>query len=321
MPMNLRMKRNSTPLLFLSLLLLVPVVGRAQYKMSTQEYIDTYKHMAIRSMKEFGIPASITLAQGLLESGTGGSRLAVEGNNHFGIKCKGSWDGAKIYHDDDAKGECFRKYRNAEHSYRDHSRFLTESPRYAGLFKLDATDYKGWAYGLKEAGYATNPKYPQLLIDLIERNRLHQLDRPTGSGGLLGRRRERHEHREANEELNEPLPPKHVVEKNNGVRYIISQEGESFASVAAQYDMSVDRLLKINDLQTAFPLPEGTALYIEPKRSRASSTAAGRTHTVEQGDSYHSIAQQYGIKLRKLQKLNPITRKFPPRIGQQLRLR
>ncbi len=312
------MKRIS---LFLSLFVLLPVAGRAQYKMSTQEYIDTYKHMAIRSMREFGIPASITLAQGLLESGNGGSRLAVEGNNHFGIKCKGSWDGAKIYHDDDAKGECFRKYRNAEHSYRDHSKFLTESPRYAGLFKLETTDYKGWAYGLKEAGYATNPKYPQLLIDLIERNRLYQLDRPHGAGGLLGRRKERQEYREANEEADEPLPPKHVVEKNNGVRYIVSQEGESFASVAAQYDMSVDRLLKINDLQNAFPLEEGTALYIEPKRNRASSTSAGRTHTVEQGDSYHSIAQQYGIKLRKLQKLNPITRKFPPRVGQQLRLR
>lgn len=299
-------------------LLLLPFIGRAQYKMSTQEYIDTYKYMAIRSMKEFGIPASITLAQGLLESGNGGSRLAVEGNNHFGIKCKGSWTGAKIYHDDDAKGECFRKYRNAEQSYRDHSKFLTESPRYAALFKFDATDYKGWANGLKAAGYATNPKYPQLLIDIIERNRLYQLDRPAGAGGLIGRRKERREYREAKEELNVPLAPKHAVEKNNGVRYIVSSAGESFASVAAQYDLSVDRLLKINDLRNAFPLPEGTALYIEPKRNQSFSAAV---HTVKSGDSFHSIAQQYGIKLKKLQKMNPIIRKFPPRVGQQLRLR
>ncbi len=295
--------------------LLLPAVCRAQYKMTAQEYIDTYKYMAVRSMKEFGIPASITLAQGLLESGNGGSRLAVEGNNHFGIKCKGSWTGAKIYHDDDAKGECFRKYRNAEQSYRDHSKFLTESPRYAALFKLAVTDYKGWAYGLKAAGYATNPKYPQLLIDIIERNRLYQLDRPAGAGGLLSRRANR---REAKAELNEPLRPKHAVERNNGVRYIVSQEGESFASVAAQYHMPVKRLLKINDLKNAFPLPAGTALYIEPKRARSSSA---RSHTIASGESYHSVAQQYGIKLKKLQKMNPIIRRFPPRVGQELRLR
>lgn len=297
------------------LLLLSPAVCRAQYKMTAQEYIDTYKYMAMRSMKEYGIPASITLAQGLLESGNGGSRLAVEGNNHFGIKCKGSWTGAKIYHDDDAKGECFRKYRNVEQSYRDHSRFLTESPRYAALFRLDITDYKGWANGLKAAGYATNPKYPQLLIEIIEKNRLYQLDRPNGVGGLLARREDR---RESKVELNTPLVPKHTIEKNNGVRYIVSQEGESFASVAAQYDMSVKRLLKINDLKSAFPLPAGTALYIESKRARSSSA---RSHTIESGDSYHSVAQQYGVKLKKLQKMNPTIRKFPPRIGQQLRLR
>lgn len=308
------------------LLLLLPATGRAQYKMSTQEYIDTYKQLAIRAQKEFGIPASITLAQGLLESGNGGSRLAVEGNNHFGIKCNGSWNGARIYHDDDAKGECFRKYRNVEHSYRDHSKFLTESPRYASLFKLDVTDYKGWADGLKAAGYATNPKYPQLLIDLIEKNRLYQFDRPIGSGGLLGRRKERkeskepqsQEYREASEEPDIPRPTQHTVGKNNGVRYIVSSAGESFASVAARYHMSIDRLLRINDLKEAFPLPEGTALYIEPKRGRASAAAI---HTVEQGESFHSIAQQYGIKLKKLQKMNPIIRRFPPRIGQQLRLR
>ena len=301
---------------FLYLLFFVlPTVGRAQYKMTAQEYIDTYKYMAIRSMEEYGIPASITLAQGLLESGNGGSRLAVEGNNHFGIKCKGSWTGAKIYEDDDEVGECFRKYRNAEQSYRDHSKFLTESPRYADLFKLDITDYKGWAYGLKAAGYATNPKYPQLLIDLIERNRLYQLDRPNNGGGRAGGLLAR---RESRRELNEPLDPKHTVESNNGVRYIVTQEGESFASVAAQYDMTVKRLLKINDLKNSFPLAKGTALYIEPKRNKSATTAI---HTIESGDSYHSVSQQYGIKLKKLQKMNPVTRRFPPRVGQQLRLR
>lgn len=301
--------------LYSLIFLLIPVMGRAQYKMTNQEYVDTYKYMAMRSMKEFGIPASITLAQGLLESGNGGSRLAVEGNNHFGIKCKGSWDGGRIYHDDDEKGECFRKYRNAEFSYRDHSKFLTESPRYAALFKLSITDYKGWAYGLKAAGYATNPKYPELLIGIIEKNNLQQLDRPNSVGGLLAKRADR---KETKEELNEPLTPRHTTERNNGVRYVISISGESFASIAAQYNMSVKRLLKINDIRSAFPLPEGTAIYIEPKRGKSSGT---RIHTVQTSDSYHSIAQQYGIKLKNLQKMNPMTRKFAPRIGQELRLR
>lgn len=298
-----------------ALLLLIPAAAQAQYKMTTQEYIDTYKELAIRSMEEYGIPASITLAQGLLESGNGGSRLAVEGNNHFGIKCKSNWTGGRIYHDDDAKGECFRKYRNAEQSYHDHSKFLTESPRYADLFKLDIIDYKGWAYGLKAAGYATNPRYPQLLIDLIEKNRLYQFDREKSRGGILARRTER---KEARAELNEPLPEKHTIERNNGVRYIVTLEGESFASIAAQYNLSVKRLLKYNDLRNSFPLPAGTALYIEPKRNRSSSAAM---HTIENGESYHSVSQKYGIKLKRLQKMNPVTRQSAPRVGQQLRLR
>ena len=281
-----------------ALLLLIPAAAQAQYKMTTQEYIDTYKELAIRSMEEYGIPASITLAQGLLESGNGGSRLAVEGNNHFGIKWKSNWTGGRIYHDDDAKGECFRKYRNAEQSYHDHSKFLTESPRYADLFKLD-----------------TNPRYPQLLIDLIEKNRLYQFDREKSRGGILARRTER---KEARAELNEPLPEKHTIERNNGVRYIVTLEGESFASIAAQYNLSVKRLLKYNDLRNSFPLPAGTALYIEPKRNRSSSAAM---HTIENGESYHSVSQKYGIKLKRLQKMNPVTRQSVPRVGQQLRLR
>lgn len=305
----------------LPLLVLWPAAACAQYKMSTQEYIDTYKQLAIRTMKEYHIPASITMAQGLLESGNGGSRLAVEGNNHFGIKCKGSWRGETIHHDDDAKGECFRKYRNAEHSYRDHSKFLTESPRYARLFELDVTDYKGWAYGLKEAGYATNPRYPELLIDLIEKNRLYLLDRPAGPGGLFGHRKERRKPNgdpviEAPQQQ-QPIH-RHVIEQNNNVRYIVSEEGESFASIAEQYNMPIRRLLRLNDLSSAFPLPAGTAVYISPKRKRAALT---RIHTIEQGDSYHAVAQRYGIKLRSLQKMNPTIRHFPPRVGQELRLR
>ena len=145
----------------------VIVLGQSKSN-STQDYINTYTKIAIEQEKQYGIPACITLAQGILESGSGRSRLATEANNHFGIKCHNDWKGKKIYKDDDKKNECFRVYDNAEQSYIDHSLFLVGKKRYADLFKLKITDYKGWAKGLKQAGYATNPKYPQLLIDIIE---------------------------------------------------------------------------------------------------------------------------------------------------------
>lgn len=146
----------------------------AAQTITIQEYIDTYKDMAIREMQRVGIPASITLAQGILETEAGNSDLVRRSNNHFGIKCKSSWTGESVYHDDDEQGECFRKYNNAEDSYRDHSNFLRGSERYAFLFKLDPSDYKGWARGLKKAGYATNPRYPDILIRNIEQYNLQQ---------------------------------------------------------------------------------------------------------------------------------------------------
>jgi len=153
--------------------------------MTTEEYIEKYKDVAIKKMKEYHIPASITLAQGILESGSGNSRLARKANNHFGIKCHKDWNGKKFYMDDDERHECFRKYHNPAESYRDHSLFLTQKGRYAFLFDYDITDYKSWAYGLKKAGYATNPKYPKLLIGIIERYNLSQYD----TGGKKGKKR------------------------------------------------------------------------------------------------------------------------------------
>ena len=153
---------------FLFLMLSSVIVFGQSKSNSTQDYINTYTKIAIEQEKQYGIPACITLAQGILESGSGRSRLATEANNHFGIKCHNDWKGKKIYKDDDKKNECFRVYDNAEQSYIDHSLFLVGKKRYADLFKLKITDYKGWAKGLKQAGYATNPKYPQLLIDIIE---------------------------------------------------------------------------------------------------------------------------------------------------------
>ena len=167
--------------------------ANAQDRLTRQEYIQKYKALAIEEMEIYGIPASITMAQALLESDDGNGRLAREANNHFGIKCKSSWTGMTISHDDDAKGECFRKYATVEDSYTDHSEFLDKSARYQDLFKLDPLDYKGWAYGLKQAGYATNPAYAELLIKIIEDNQLYHLDR--------------------GEELNPTTPDQSAIEK------------------------------------------------------------------------------------------------------------
>ena len=171
-----RMKPNSIALLTLGVSLLA-LSANGQDRLTREEYIQKYKSLAVEEMEVYGIPASITMAQALLESDNGNGRLAREGNNHFGIKCKSTWTGATISHDDDAKGECFRKYPSVEASFNDHSEFLDKSARYQDLFKLDPMDYKGWAYGLKQAGYATNPAYAELLIKIIEDNQLYHLDR------------------------------------------------------------------------------------------------------------------------------------------------
>jgi flagellum-specific peptidoglycan hydrolase FlgJ len=159
--------------LILSVVILYCLPAFSQ-KLSPQEYIQAYKDYAIREMKRMGVPAAITLAQGLLETENGNSVLVKKSNNHFGIKCKSSWTAEGVSHDDDAPGECFRTYKDAEGSYRDHSNYLRGNERYAFLFKLDSRDYKGWAYGLKKAGYATNPRYPDILIRNIEENNLQQ---------------------------------------------------------------------------------------------------------------------------------------------------
>ena len=162
---------------------------RSQEKVTVAEYIDLYTDLAIKEMKNYHIPASITLAQGILESENGNSPLAIEANNHFGIKCHQEWTGKTYNHDDDIKNECFRKYTKAEDSFRDHSEFLTTRDRYKPLFDLDITDYKGWAYGLKQAGYATNPRYPEILIRIIEENGLAELDKGGSSQFAVGSQR------------------------------------------------------------------------------------------------------------------------------------
>ncbi len=263
-----------------------------------QAYIEKYKEVAIEEMMLFGIPASITLAQGILESGDGESKLAKEANNHFGIKCHLDWDGPKIYHDDDEKGECFRKYKHAEESYRDHSTFLRDRSRYADLFKLDRTDYKSWAHGLKKAGYATNPNYPKLLIKIIEENNLHQYDLRSNKTQMV---------------LGEHM----VFTHENDIKYVEVGKEDSWESLSAELEISVDRLLKYNEVSYDRPLSEGDIVFIQKKRKKGKV----KSYQVEYNEDMYSISQKVGVRMKYLYKRNGIIVGGQPEPGQILLLK
>lgn len=197
---------------------------------TVQEYIDKFSAVAQNNMRDFKIPASITLAQGILESGSGKGRLCLEANNHFGIKCHKGWTGPSISHDDDAKGECFRKYDDPADSYRDHSLFLTSRSRYADLFQLDILDYKAWAKGLKKAGYATDPKYPSKLISIIERYNLHQYDNGVASSNTSENK------------------SKNTTEIATNQQTYIIQKGDTLYSLSKRFNTTVDELKRLNNL-------------------------------------------------------------------------
>ena len=272
---------------------------------ANEEYIEKYKHVAIREMKLYGIPASITLAQGILESGAGKSTLATKANNHFGIKCHTEWEGKRVYHDDDKKNECFRKYKDPDESFRDHSLFLKNRSRYAFLFEESPTDYKAWAKGLKKAGYATNPKYPDLLIGLIERYQLHQYD-------LEGFNAKPH-----GDEKDLPVAIFNV--STNNVKYVEVEEGETLESISAKTEVKVKKILKYNDLQWDAAIGEGERLYLQPKRRKAARDF--KFHKVEAGEDMHSISQKFGIRLERLYRLNDMNVGEQPKVGTTVFLR
>lgn len=277
-----------------------------------RSYIEKYKDVAIREMKTYGIPASITLAQGMLESANGKSYLAVKANNHFGIKCHEDWSGKRVYQDDDRKNECFRSYKDADESFRDHSLFLKNRSRYAFLFEESPTDYKAWAKGLKKAGYATNRKYPQLLIKLIEDNNLHQYD-------LEGFNEKP---RVADED---EVSPEREIKMNqiqistNKVKYVVAKENDSYESIAIQTENRVDKLLEYNDLSWDAKLKAGERVYLQPKRKRASREFD--SYTVQPGDDMYSISQKFGIRLEYLYKRNKMATGQQPKVGQIIILR
>ena len=267
-----------------------------------EEYIKKYRDIAVEEMERYHIPASITLAQGLLESGAGQGTLARKSNNHFGIKCGGDWRGKSVKHDDDARDECFRVYKNAADSYRDHSKFLVGRPRYASLFKLDMTDYKGWAHGLKKAGYATNPRYAYQLIDIIERYDLYKYDK---KGGLKWMKEN---------------PNPHQPYLANGLVYVIGRSGDTWKSLSKEFDISKRKLRKYNDLYKDYVIQDGDILYLEKKNRKADKEHV--VHVLRAGESMYSISQKYGIRLKNLYKRNKMEPDSPaPEVGTILRLR
>lgn len=281
------------------------VTGAAAQRKNSRfvEYIDRYSTLAVEQMREHKIPASITLAQGLLESGAGLSELAKKSNNHFGIKCGSSWTGRTVRHDDDARQECFRAYRNPRDSYEDHSLFLRRGARYAFLFQLELTDYRGWARGLKKAGYATDPSYANRLITIIEDYDLYQYDRRSGRAPKP-----------------EPviLNP-HQVYLANDIAYIVALNGDTFKSLGKEFDISYKRLVKYNDLHRDYTLMRGDIIYLKAKKKQASK--AYTAYVVRDGDSMHSISQKYAIRLPNLYKMNRKEGDYIPEVGDRLRLR
>jgi LysM repeat protein len=302
-------------------------------RFTAEEYISEWKEVAVRKMKEHGIPASITLAQGLLESGNGNSELAREGNNHFGIKCTPDWTGGRTYHDDDKKDDCFRKYKDAAQSYEDHAKFL-QKPRYAALFELKPTDYEGWAKGLKKAGYATDPNYPSKLIELIERYELHKLDqgidvtykpKPSTSGSTnkpsANKPSGRKPHKRAGESdvIAWSAGAGRAVESFEGrIKYVVTKEGDDLRKLAQDLEMNHGMIARWNDMDKNAKLVAGQKIYIQPKRNASKTNAE---HVATAGETLWDVSQQYGVKLKKLAKYNGLNQDATLNAGQKVALR
>lgn len=276
-----------------------------------QDYFDNYKDVAISQMCQYGIPASITLAQGVLESGAGRSELAQKSNNHFGIKCNG-WTGRKVYHDDDELGECFRAYDNVLDSYVDHSLFLKNSQRYSRLFQLKTTDYKGWAKGLKACGYATSPTYASRLIEIIELYGLDKYDKEGCDTPVRPSISSRQHFSETSI---------HQIIPFNDNYYIVARQGDTFRSIGDDVHVDYRRLAKFNERDKDDPIEEGERIWLKKKRRHAPKEYKGYVYRVEAGDSMYGIAQRFGIRLKHLYKMNDLSPDYIIQVGDPLRIR
>lgn len=278
-----------------------------------QNYIDKYKDLAIEGMLRYKVPASITLAQGLLESGAGTSELTVKGNNHFGIKCHG-WTGRTVHHDDDARNECFRAYDNAFQSFEDHCKFLKNGKRYSSLFSLKITDYKGWARGLKAAGYATNPQYAEKLIDIIELYKLNQYDNAKDYDKFMAQ----HSGQDKPVSKEVPLHPIYIYNKNY---FLQARQGDTFKMIGQEIGISYKKIAKYNERDAKDRLEPNDIIWLKKKQKRADKSYGKRPHVVKAGESMYTIAQYYGIRLKSLYKMNKMCPDDDIYVGQQLRIR
>jgi len=299
----------------------------SQGQITLDQYIELYKDIAMEEMRKHGIPASIKLGQGILESGFGNSKLARNANNHFGIKCHG-WQGRTFYHDDDKQDECFRAYDDPKQSFRDHSEFLRTRARYAPLFELDIMDYKAWARGLQRAGYATNPRYAELLIGVIERNRLYRFDK-MALEGVADDRQRRQEPRVPAQAENVPSDNNNLsadgiardgrreVYVNNRIKYVYAVQGDTPERIADEMGIWTWEIYRYNEMSENQPLRPGQKVYLQPKRRQGSEFY----HFVQHGETMYDISQIHGIKLRHLYRRNLLEEGTPLRLGQKLILR
>jgi LysM repeat protein len=308
------------------------ITATSTNSLTEETYIDNYKDIAVREMKRTGIPASITLAQGMIESDYGRSSLAREANNHFGIKCHSDWPGAKVYHHDDRRNECFRKYSKPEDSFYDHSEFLKSGSRYSFLFDLSSTDYKSWAKGLKKAGYATNPDYANMLIRTIEEKNLQYYDNGYKSEASTQVKQLPVKETTAVQDTGKTLIPVTPVNDNNMVaarlprvmennklRYIVVRDGDTREKLEEEFQLLHWELPKYNELSSDFKITPGQILYLQPKREKAES--GKEYHNTSAGDTMYAISQQYGIKLKSLYKMNRMQEESEPEPGSTIWLR
>ncbi len=324
-------RRLFTPI-FIILLYTISGVS-AQTRQTREEYVARYKDIAIRHMERYGIPASITMAQGILESDSGNSTLALSSNNHFGIKCKSDWTGMTVSHDDDAKGECFRAYPSVEESYEDHAIFLDSSPRYDSLFSYSSSDYESWARGLKAAGYATAPHYATLLVKIIEDERLYLLDKENGAE-LYAERFEQQEesttHEVATQE--EVIDPDNYsvtinahkgynIERVNGCYFTRAKSGDSIESLAATFKLSKGNIRRFNDLEREATIEQGDLIFIERKAKSWSGDEKSSHQVLSSSESLYSISQLYGVRLKSLCRINGVKSDEQIKVSQIIKLK
>ena len=306
----------------------------AQTRQTREEYIERYKSIAVAHMERYGIPASITMAQGILESDAGNSALSLSSNNHFGIKCKKNWTGRKVYHDDDAKGECFRAYPSVEESYQDHAEFLDSSPRYDSLFSYPSNDYRSWARGLKAAGYATAPDYAERLVSIIEKYNLHLLDQQDGdaiySSGKNAKENAEYFAIQSNINRQEAvgIDPFRIsssihkgynVYRTNNTCYVVAKKDDTYATLGKTFAISEKMLRRFNDAEKGDTLSENDIVFIERKKDRWLGDAL--LHEVRENEDLHSLSQSFGIRKKNLARLNHLRTNSKVEKGQTIRLR